>query len=124
MKLRNTFLFVFMVFVLSACATQAVAQLAQLPDEGRNLVFILLSAGITWLLLKLSERTGVDLGGYANAIATALAPIIVTLIESALNLIDPIFDNIVLTIIHLIVLLVGSIGTFFLFRRKAPSLQA
>lgn len=124
MKLRNTFLFVFMVFVLSACATQAVAQLAQLPDEGRNLVFILLSAGITWLLLKLSEMTGVDLGGYANAIATALAPIIVTLIESALNLIDPIFDNIVLTIIHLIVLLVGSIGTFFLFRRKAPSLQA
>lgn len=124
MKLRNIFLFVAMAFVLSACATQAVAQLAQLPDEGRNLVFILLSAGITWLLLKLSERTGVDLGGYANAIATALAPIIVTLIESALNLIDPIFDNIVLTIIHLIVLLVGSIGTFFLFRRKAPSLQA
>lgn len=122
MKLKNILIFVVFAVLLSACAP-GVAGLAQLPDEGRNLVFILLSAGLTWLLLKLSEATGVDLGGYANAVATALAPIIITLIESALNLIDPVFDNIVLTIIHLIVLLVGSIGAFFLFKRKAPSLR-
>lgn len=122
MKLRNVILFVFMAIFLSACAP-TVAGLAQLPEEGSILVFTLVTAGVTWLLLKLSEWTGKDLGGYANAIATAIAPILVTLIESYLNLIDPIFDNIVLTIIHLIVLLVGSIGTFFLFKRKAPSLR-
>lgn len=122
MKLRVLPLLLLMSFVFSACAP-AVAGLAQLPDEGSLLVFTLVTAGVTWLLLKLSEVTGRDLGGYANAIATAIAPILVTLIESYLNLIDPIFDNIVLTIIHLIVLLVGSIGTFFLFKRKAPSLR-
>lgn len=122
MKLRNVILFVFMAFLFSACAP-SVQGLAQLPDEGRTLVFILVSAGVTWLLLKLSEVTGQDLGGYSNGIAAVVAPIFVTLIESWLNLIDPIFDNIVLTIIHLIVLLVGSIGTFFLFKRKAPTLR-
>lgn len=123
MKLRNVILFVFMAFLLSACAP-SVAGLAQLPDEGRILIFTLVTAGVTWLLLKLSEVTGQGLGGYANAIATAIAPILVTLIESWLNLIPPAFDNIVLTLIHLVVLLVGSIGTFFLFKRKAPTLQA
>lgn len=126
MKFRKLFFTVFvlvvMLFTLSACAP-AVAGLTQLPDEGRLLVFTLITAGVTWLLLKISEVTGKDLNGYANAIAAAIAPIFVTLIEDALGTIPPVFDNIVLTVIHLIVLLVGSIGTFFLFKRKAPSLR-
>lgn len=123
MFLRNLFLFVLVALVLTACASPAVQGLAQLPDEGRQLVFILLSAAITFLLLKLSEVTGVDLKGYAPVIATALAPVIVTLIEAGLQLIPSIFDNIVLTLIHLVVLLVGSLGTFFLVRRKPATLR-
>lgn len=111
--------------LLSACApAQGIAQgLNSLPDEGRWLVLILLTAGVTWLLLKASLVFHVDLAGYADAVAAALAPIVITLFEAGLRLIPPVFDNVVLTIIHLIVLLVGSIGTFFLFRRKAPSLR-
>ena len=95
-----------------------------LPDEAKILILSLLTAGVTWLLLQLSALTKVDLSGWANAVAAALAPIIVTLIEAGLKLIPPIFDNIVLSIIHMIVLLVGSLGAFWLIKRKhAPSLQ-
>jgi hypothetical protein len=120
--LRLVILFVLVALVLSACSP-AVAGLQQLPEEGRLLVFTLLSAALTWLFLKASIFFNIDINGYANAVAAALAPIVIALIESWLQLIAPIFDNIVLSIIHLVVLLVGSIGTFFLFKRQAPSLQ-
>ena len=95
-----------------------------LPDEAKVLILSLLTTGVMWLLLKLSELTKVDLSGWANAVAAALAPIIVTLFEAGLKLIPPIFDNIVLSIIHTIVLLIGSLGVFWLAKRKrAPSLQ-
>lgn len=112
------------IFLLAACAPTAVQSLVgPLPDEAQNLIFILVTAGVTWVLLKLSEVFKIDLSGYTNAIAVALAPIIVAVIERWLAVIPPVFDNIVLTIIHLIVLLVGSIGTFFLLQRKAPRLR-
>lgn len=116
---------VVLVFLLTGCsAAQGVTNgLMQLPEEGRLLVLIAVTAGVTWGLLKLSQLTGVDLKGHAGPVAAGVAPIFVTLIEAGLRLIPPIFDNIVLAIIHLIVLLVGSVGTFFLFKRKVPSLQ-
>jgi len=97
--------------------------LVSLPDEGRVLVLSLVTAGVTWVLLKLSAVFKVDFSGWANAIAAALAPILVTVIESYLQLIPPIFDNLVIAVIHMIVLLVGSFGVFWLAKRKpAPSL--
>jgi len=126
MKRFFRFLFVCVfVILLTACSpAQGITNgLQQLPDEGRLLVFMLLTAGVTWLLLKASVVFKVDLSGYANAVAAAVAPILITLIEVGLKLIPPVFDNIVLTIIHLIVLAVGSIGAFFLFKRQAPSLR-
>ena len=49
---------------------------------------------------------------------------VVAALESYLQLIPPVFDNLVLSVIHLIVLLAGSLGTFWLFQRKpAPSLK-
>lgn len=120
--MKKVFLIVAIVFVLSACSPIAQGLVA-LPDEGTQLVFFLVSAGVTWGLLKLSEVSGIDLKGYAPAVAVALAPIFTAAIESYLQLIPPAFDNIVLTIIHLIVLAVGSLGTFFLLKRRTPSLR-
>ena len=110
------------LLVLTACSPVAQG-LMQLPEEGRLLVLMLITTGVTWVLLKLSLVFKIDLSGYANVVAVALAPILVTLIESWLQVIPPIFDNLVLSIIHLIVLLVGSIGAFFMIRRTAPSLR-
>ena len=110
-------------FLLTGCAAGA-AQLQQLPEEGVTLVLFLVTAGVTWVLLQLSALFKLELKGYANAIAAALAPVVVAALESYLQLIPPVFDNLVLSVIHLIVLLAGSLGTFWLFQRKpAPSLK-
>ena len=125
-KFWRLFAVVFMFMLLiTACAPAAgaVAPLLELPDEGRLLVLSLVTAGATWVLLKLSDVFKIDLSGWSNAVAAALAPILVTLIEAGLQLIPPILDNLVLSIIHLLVLLVGSLGVFFVAKRKAPSLR-
>jgi hypothetical protein len=119
--MKKLSVFVLSIVLLAACAPTAQG-LAQLPDEGRLLVLMLVTAGVTWVLLKLSMAFHIDLSGYTNAIAAVLAPIVVVAIETYLRLIPSVFDNLVLSIIHLLVLLVGSVGTFFLFKRKAPSL--
>ena len=121
-RIFSLLLFVF-AFVLTACAT-TTSTLQQLPPEGSNLVMILVTAAVSWAILQLGALFKVDFSGYIGVIAAALAPIVVTLVESYLQLIPPAFDNIVLTVIHLIVLAVGSLGTFWVFQRKpAPSLK-
>lgn len=122
--MKKLFVILLIVF-LTACAPAvgAVAPLLELPDEGRILILSLISAGVTWVLLKLSEVFKIDLSGWSNAVAAALAPILITIVETWLQLIPPIFDNLVLSIIHLLVLLVGSLGVFFLAKRRAPSIR-
>lgn len=94
-----------------------LAQFVSLPDEAKLLILSLITAGVTWLLLQLGALLKVDLSGYIQPIAAALAPIVVTVIENYLKLIPPAFDDVVLTIIHLLVLLLGSIGAWMLFKR-------
>ena len=123
-------LFAISVLILAAVIVTACAPapkltqgLAQMPEEGQKLISWLVTAGVTWLLLQASIFFKVELGGYVNAVAVAISPIIVAIFEYWLNFIPQIYDNVVLTVIHLIVLLVGSIGTWFLFQRNAPKLR-
>lgn len=105
-------------------AQSAVQGLAQLPDEGRLLVLSLVTAAVTWALLQISKIFGIDFSGYATAIAAVLAPLLITVIEGYLNLIPRIFDNLVLSVIHLLVLLIGSVGALLLLKKKAvPTLK-
>ena len=121
--LQKLALFAMAAMVLTACAAQ-VTQLQQLPEEGVKFVSILITAGVTWGLLKLGALLHIELRGYADAAAVALSPIIVGIIENYLRLIPEIYDSIVLTIIHLVILLVGSLGTFWILqRRPAPTLR-
>lgn len=101
------------VAVTNAFATNLVA----LPDDALKLILALVTAGVAWLLLK------VNMGQYTQLLAAAIAPIIIAAIESALGMIDPVFDNLLLSIIHLLVLFIsGSIGTLLLFKRfKQPA---
>ncbi len=109
---------ILLLLVAFAFLYQAPAQgLQQLPEEGSLLVLMLVSAAVTWALVELGTVLGIDLGGYVAPIAAVLSPLIITLIEGYLQLIPPIFDNLVLSIIHLIVLAVGSIGTLIAIRR-------
>lgn len=101
------------LFSLTACAVApAVSQgLIGLPDEGRLLVLSLLTYGVGWLLSK------IKMGQFTEAIAAALAPVIITAIEAGLQLIPPVFDNLVLSLIHLIVLFAGGLVTSLVLKR-------
>lgn len=116
MKIKILFLFVLVVLLVSACAA-TVAPLMQLPDEGRQLVSILLSAAIVWLLLQISALVGWDLSGYAPPIIAAVSPLIITIIERYLQMIPSIYDDFVLVVIHYLVLLLGSVGTVIAVKR-------
>lgn len=112
-------------FVLFACVTEpaaapqgALAQgLVSLPDDASVLILSLVTAGLAWLLVK------VNMGAYTQALAAVIAPMIVTAIETFLGTIPPVFDNLVLSLLHLLVLFVsGSVGAFLLFKRaKTPA---
>lgn len=112
------------VFLLVACApaTVGVQSLAQLPDNARMLVLFLLTSAVTWLLrelsLLISRNTPIDLTQYAEPIAAALAPLIVSLLEYVLNFIPGQFDSIVLAVINYLVLLIGGAIGMFLFAKR------
>lgn len=122
--MKKLLLILAVLFLAGCVAVPAVAPqsafgqgLIGLPDEARLLILSLLTAGVTWLLLQLSVVLKIDLAGYVQPIVAILAPIIVTFLENLLATIPPAFDNIVLTLIHLAVLLLGSLGGFVLFKR-------
>lgn len=99
-------------------ATFGFAQgLAGLPEEGLQLVLFLVTAVVAYLLLQLGVLLKLDLSGYVQPIVAIVAPILVAFIEKYLGMIPSIYDNVVLTIIHLIVLLVGSVGTVLIANR-------
>lgn len=106
--------------VLSACVTTPAlaprpgiaATLVAMPAEGSLLIVALITAGVTWLLLQLSTALKLDLSGYTAPIVSIISPILITLLESYLGMIPPAFDNIVLTLIHLAVLIAASLGIY------------
>jgi hypothetical protein len=139
MKLVNRFLSLVIlatlfVLALSACGVAVppaqpvngfAASLVAMPPEGSQLIVVLVTAGVTWLLLQLSTALKIDLGGYVQQIVAIVSPILITLAESALGMIPPAFDNIVLTVIHLLVLIAGSLGVVLVANKtKAKQVHA
>lgn len=109
-----------LVLVLAACVAvpavnppTALGQgLVALPDEASLLIASLLTAVLSFFLLK------VNMGQLTQPIVAVVAPMIIMFIESYLQTIPPVFDNLVLSIIHVLVLAITSYGTFILFRRS------
>lgn len=118
------FLFVLSTIALSACMVEPAPEptqgvlapvantLVALPDDAATLIAALVTAGLAWLLLK------INLGQYTQVLAAAISPIIITLVEGWLGVIPPVFDNLVLSLLHLLVLFIGgSIGAFLFVKR-------
>lgn len=123
MKTKNYIALFVMAILLAACVAvpavnppTALGQgLVALPEEATLLISALLTAALTFLLLK------VNMGALTQPIVAVIAPMIITFFESLLQTIPPVFDNLVLAIIHVIVLAITSYGTFVLVKRgKTP----
>ena len=125
LKFVSSSALVFAVVFLLLANAGGSSQLLQLPEEGSLLIMTLVTAAATYLVLMLGNAFGMNLSGYIQPIVAIVSPIVITFIESYLQMIPPALDNVALTVIHLIVLLVGSIGVVVTFVRiKAKDTKA
>jgi hypothetical protein len=95
--------------------------LVAIPPELNDAIGFGVTALLTWVLVQAGLAMNLDLTGYLTPLVAVLSPIIVTLAENALGTIPPAFDNIVLTLIHLGILILGSLGVLTFVRKQARS---
>jgi len=102
-----------------------LANFVALPDDAKILILLLITSGLTAFFSWVFVKWGVDLRGYTAELAAVLAAIVVTLVELLLKQLVFIPDQILMTIIHLIVLALAGFGTaFFLNRRGTPGYRS
>lgn len=102
-----------------------VAYFVTLPDDAKLLILGLLTSLLTALFAYLFTRWGLDLRGYITGLSAILAAIVVTVFEFALKLLAFVPDQILLTIIHLIVLAASGYGVALaLNRMRTPGYRS
>lgn len=79
-----------------------------------GLLFALLMAGFTWVLTKV----GLDLTSYATPLAGTLSAFLLGLAQNWINLLPVQYDPIVQMILNVLVVVVGGIGTLYIFANK------
>lgn len=101
------------------------ASFVALPDEAKILILGLITSLLTAAFSYVFTRWGVDLRGFTVELAAVLAAIVVTVFEALLKLLAFVPDDILSTIIHLIVLALAGVGTaFVLNRRNTPGYRS
>lgn len=101
------------------------ASFVTLPDDAKILILALITSLLTAFFAYVFTRWGLDLRGFTAELAATVAAIVVTLFEFGLKLLAFIPDQILLTIIHLIVLALAGVGTaFVLNRRRTPGYRS
>jgi hypothetical protein len=96
-----------------------------LPDDAKLLILLGITSLLTALFAFAFTKWGLDLRGYIPELAAILAAIVVTIIEFGLKLLTFIPDEILLTIIHLIVLALGGYGTAWLLSKwRTPGFRS
>jgi hypothetical protein len=100
-------------------------QFIALPDEAKLLILGLITSLLTALFAFAFTKWGIDLRGFVPELAAVLAAIVVVIVEFLLKMLTFIPDNILLTIIHLIVLAVSGYGAaWFLNRIQTPGYRS
>lgn len=121
MKISRIMLVALMVvtvtLALAACST-AQSMAVELPDELVGVIGVLVMTAITAGLKLLSDWVGFDLTDKAAEIASAVAAILVLLINWALGLIPEVYDNWVAAVFAFLIILFGGNGFYGLFFRK------
>jgi len=96
-----------------------------LPDDAKILILALITSLLTALFGFIFVKWGVDLRGFTVELAAVLAAIVVTVFEFLLKLLAFIPDEILTTIIHLIVLALSGYGVaWFLYKVHTPGYRS
>jgi len=102
-----------------------IAYFVTLPDDAKLLILGLITSLLTALFSFLFVRWGLDLRGYITGLSATIAAIVVTVFEFLLKTLVFVPDQILLTIIHLIVLAVSGYGAALaLNRMRTPGYQS
>jgi len=102
-----------------------IANFITLPDDAKILILGLITSLLTASFAFLLNRWGLDLRGYIIGLSATLAAIVVTVFEFLLKLLVFVPDDILLTIIHLIVLAVSGYGAALaLNRMRTPGYRS
>ena len=94
-----------------------IASFVTLPDDAKLLILGLITSLLTALFSYVFTRWGLDLRGFIAELAAVLAAIVVVVFEFGLKLLAFIPDQILLTIIHLIVLALSGYGAALVLNR-------
>ena len=101
------------------------AFLIGLPEDAKLLILGLITSLLTALFSFLFVKWGLDLRGYITGLSATLAAIVVTVFEFLLKMLVFVPDEMLLTIIHLIVLAVSGYGAALaLNRMRTPGYQS
>jgi len=102
-----------------------IAYFVTLPDDAKLLILGLITSLLTALFSFLFVKWGLDLRGYITGLSATIAAIVVTVFEFLLKTLVFVPDQILLTIIHLIVLAVSGYGAALaLNRMRTPGYQS
>ena len=129
MKRFFTLLLVALMFALflSACASSnaIAANFVPLPSDAKILILALITSLLTAFFGFVFVKWGIDLRGFTVELAAVLAAIVVTVFEFLLKLLAFIPDEILSTIIHLIVLAISGYGmSWFLNKVHMPGYRS
>ena len=94
-----------------------IAYFVTLPDDAKLLILALITSAVTALFAYAFAKWGIDLRGFTVELAAVLAGIVVIVVEFLLKLLAFIPDQILLTIIHLIVLALSGYATALILKK-------
>ena len=101
-----------------------IQNLIELPDPLKALLLIAITFVVTELLKLLGNAIKLDLSGYAAQIASAIVASILIVVNMLLAKIPLEYEPIVTAVLNLIVVLLGSWGTYVFYRTIAPKKSA
>lgn len=111
-------LLIALAFLAFACSPVAQSRAVQLPVELVALlgmvVMVAITAGAKWL----GDKIGVDLSDRAGEIASAVAAVLVLVINYFLGLVPAAYDNLISALFAFLIIFLGGAGFFALFLRR------
>jgi FtsH-binding integral membrane protein len=94
--------------------------LITLPDPLKALLLIAITFVVTELLKLLGNAIKVDLSGYTAQIASAVVASILVVVNALFAKIPLEYEPVVTAVLNLIIVLLGSWGTYKVFRQLMP----